>query len=109
MEEQLFQWITEHRTQDHCVSGRMIRLRALQITNDFYAVHNNFSASEGWFHRFLRRHKLALRRVTTSGRDLPSNVGQIIEHFLENSQNEFIVPNFNLRNVANMDETSNFI
>ena len=62
MEHQLIKWIMEHWSQGHCFSGRMIRLRAFQIVNDIYAVHTNFSASVGWFQRFLKRHKLALRR-----------------------------------------------
>ena len=109
MQAQLIEWVMENRNQGHCVSGRMIRLRALQILNDKYTIHTNFTASLGWLQRFLTRHKLSLRRVTTSGRDLPSNVGQIIDDFLKSSERNFIIPNIDLSNIANMDETSNII
>ena len=106
LEDQLFNWINEHRNQGHCVSGNMIRLRALELFNEYSNTHMNFQASEGWFHRFLRRRNLVLRRVTTSGRELPRDVGIKIDYFLQTSQSNFMTPNFDLSNLANMDETS---
>ena len=108
LENHLYNWIIEHRDLGHCVSGNMIRIRALQLFSEDPATHVSFQGSEGWFHRFLRRKNLVLRRVTTSGRELPKNVGSIIDNFLETSQSIFMIPNFDLSNLANMDETSNF-
>ena len=67
-----------------------------------------FCASEGWFQRFLKLHKLTFRRVTFYGRDLPTNVDKILDEFLTTSQRNLIVPNFDLSNLANMAETCNF-
>ena len=87
----------------------MIRLRVLQLFSEDPTTQMSFQGSEGWFHRFLRRRNLVLCRVTTSGRDLPRNVGSIIDNFLEKPQSKFKIPNFDLINLAmNMNETSSF-
>ena len=111
MEENLYQWVLEHRKQGHCVSGTMIKCYALQFLHDHPTLaHANFQASEGWFYRFLRRRKLFLRRVTTSERDLPQNVDKIIDNFLKDCHENFVIPSsFDLSNVANMDQTSIYL
>ena len=66
MEVELFDWIVDQRDRGFCVTGGMIRAQALRILEG-----TNFQASNGWLTRFLRRKRLVIRRVTTSGRELP--------------------------------------
>ena len=43
---------------------------------------SNFKASPGWLANFCKRKNIVMRRVTTSGRDLPHNyMNQIYDHF----------------------------
>jgi hypothetical protein len=65
MESELYTWIVDKRDYGHCVTGGMIRAEALRILNG-----TNFAASNGWLSRFLRRKRLAFRRITTSQRFL---------------------------------------
>ena len=73
MEAELYDYIIDQRDQGFCVTGGMIRAEALRIL-----AGSNFQASNGWLTRFLRSHRLAVRRITTSGRDLPANIGATI-------------------------------
>ena len=77
MEAELYDYIIDQRDQGFCVTGGMIRAVALRIL-----AGSNFQASNGWLTRFLCRHRLAVRRITTSGRDLPANIGATINAFL---------------------------
>ena len=65
-----------NRNRGVCVSGPMIRHKSIDFSTD-----PMFTASPGWLDRFLNRKSLALGRITTSGRDLPANRGQIIKNF----------------------------
>ena len=56
----------------------MLKRKTMVLSND-----NNFCASSRWFYRFLNRHSLSLRLITTSGRDSPRNAPQIINEFLD--------------------------
>ena len=83
LEDRLYNWVIEHRNQDHRVSGNMIRLRALQLLSEDPTIHMSFQGSEGWFHRCLRRINLVMRRFTTSGRELPKMLAALLTIFLK--------------------------
>ena len=59
----------------------------------------------GW----LRRHNKALRRVTTTGRELPSNSKLILESFFLNCVEILRKYNFDRSKIYNMDETSIYL
>jgi hypothetical protein len=56
----------------------------------------------------LRRKRLVIRRVTTSGRELPSDAGATVEAFLRDCE-EFMEMDFDLDTFLNGDETSIYI
>jgi len=62
LEEDLYNWILEKRDLGMSVTGGIIRFEALKLANT-----RTFAASNGWITRFLRRRKLVVRRITTSG------------------------------------------
>ena len=103
MEVELFDWIVDQRDRGFCVTGGMIRAQALRILEG-----TNFQASNGWLTRFLRRKRLVIRRVTTSGRELPSDAGATVEAFLRDCE-EFMEMDFDLDTLLNGDETSIYI
>ena len=88
MESDLFAWICQKRDSGICVNGQMIRREALGL------LPNNmkFTASDGWLNHFLKPRRLALRRVTSHGRDLPADVVHTMHNFLSNCQSKFIQP-----------------
>ena len=55
----------------------------------------------------LKRKHLSLRRITTSGRDLPTNVQNIVDSFLSFCHANFL--NINRDLLCNMDETSIYL
>ena len=81
--------VMDRRAAGICVTGGMIRAEALQIMAD-----TNFSASNGWLTRFLRRKRLVVRRVTTSGRELPKDAGVQVDQFLSECAREYQVDGF---------------
>jgi hypothetical protein len=103
MEVELFDWIVDQRDRGFCVTGGMLRAQALRILEG-----TNFQASNGWLTRFLRRKRLVIRRVTTSGRELPSDAGATVEAFLRDCE-EFMEMDFDLDTLLNGDETSIYI
>ena len=59
---------------------------------------------------FLRRNKFVLRRITTTGRDLPENSIDTILKFLIGMRKLFIdIEDFDLDSLINMDETSIYL
>lgn len=46
-------------------------------------------ASDGWLRGFLWHHKLTFRRVTTTGRELPSNTNALIAKFFADVNKQF--------------------
>jgi hypothetical protein len=77
MENELFAWIMERRAAGLCVSTGMIRAEALRIL-----PNGTFSASNGWLDRFMKRKRLTIRRITTSGRELPRDAPIHINNIL---------------------------
>ena len=58
---------------------------------------------------FFRRNNFVVRRITTSGRDLPKNSDKLVQDFLNECKQKFQLDNFNLDAVLNMDETSIYL
>ena len=56
-------------------------MKALQILRETDQYNGAFTASEGWLRGFLRRKNYTLRRITTTGRDLPSDFLETIVQF----------------------------
>ena len=88
------------RAAGQCVSGNMVKDRALQMANSV-----EFRASNGWLQNFLMRRRLVRRRVTTSGRDLPADAVALARGFLESAANKYCLTNFARASLLNMDET----
>jgi hypothetical protein len=80
MEDQLDEWTQELREAGCCVSGFTLKVKALQILRELAQYNGTFSATDGWL-GFLRRKNFTLRRITTTGRDIPSNFLETIDQF----------------------------
>jgi hypothetical protein len=113
MERELAAWIESKRSEGCCIGGFVIRVKAMEIMQEKCERNNipcNFKASIGWLLNFLRRNKFVLRRITTTGRDLPENSIDTILKFLIDMRKLFIdIEDFDLDSLINMDETSIYL
>lgn len=104
LEIELKAWILEQRLLGFVVDGKSIKQQAAQIAKRECL---DFKASNGWFSRFLRRSNFVLRRITTSGRDLPNNSREIVLDFINKCRYELV--NTQRSSVINLDETSIYL
>lgn len=103
VEDQLLKWILEKREKSYLpVSRGMIRLKARTLIQQ----HNpQFTASEGWLQKFMRRHKLVLRCRTTLSQTLPCDLETKITAFHDRVRHVRENSDFPFELIANMDET----
>ena len=110
MENNLDAWAQELREAGCCLSGFTLKVKALGILRELGQFDGKFYASDGWLHRFLRRKNYKLRRITTTGRDLPKDFLETINQFLQDCALNFIDDDeFDLNALINMDETSIYL
>jgi hypothetical protein len=107
MEDNLDAWAQELRDAGCCLSGFTIKVKALQILKELGQFDGKFYASDGWLRGFLQRKNYTLRRITTTGRDLPKDFLETINQFHEDCAFHFIDDDeFDPDALINMDETS---
>lgn len=103
LEETLANWINEKRKSGAAVSSKSIILKAKEIASEENLAE--FKGSKGWFRRFLKRAGLSFRRITSSGRELPQDVAQTCETFIQNCS----LSSADKKTILNMDETSIYL
>ena len=92
------------------VSGFFLKVKALQILRENLNVIAEFTASDGWLRGFLFRKNYSLRRITTTGRDLPTNCLETINNLHKECAVFYIDDaEFDPNGLVNMDETSVYI
>jgi hypothetical protein len=90
MGSKLKEWIIQQRALGVCIIGFVIRVKALELERDICEQTEKpclFRASTGWMLNFLRRNRLVLRIITTTGRELSENAIETIlsyKHTLKN-------------------------
>ena len=86
--------------------GKAIQTKAKQQVAELYpGMEDEFVASGGWLSRFLRRHRLVSRRVTSTGQAQPANAAVLARQFLESAVAIQERLHSDLSSVGNMDET----
>jgi len=110
MENNLDAWAQELREAGCCLSGFTLKVKALGILRELGQFDGKFYASDGWLHGFLRRKNYTLRRITTTGRELPKDFLETINQFHQDCELNFIDDDeFDLDALLNMDETSIYL
>lgn len=112
MEARLDEWATNLRECGCCIDGFTLQVKALELLRELGQYDGQFQASEGWLFGFLRRKNYSLRKITTSGRYLPTNFLKTIEKLHLDCEFLFFDYDntvFDLNSIINMDETSVYL
>jgi hypothetical protein len=112
LETKLYTWAEETRSIGGCLSGVALIRKATEIYNEIYSdaiEKKEFNGTSGWLKNFLKRHSLVRRRITTTGRELPTNTLAIIKDFFETCNRLRVEPHFTRDCIINMDETSIYL
>ena len=88
------------------VSGLYIKLKALKYMQENHP-NVQFKASDGWLRNFNKRNGFTLRRVTTTGREMPENTLEILLKHLDEC--EKLLTGIDRNQILNMDETSIYL
>ena len=70
LEEKVFQWILECRKNNVKITRRLIRVKALEMSQ-MSQNDQKFSASEGWCHNFIKRYNLSTTDQVPQGPKAP--------------------------------------
>jgi transposase-like protein len=100
LEIEVKNWIKSERKEGRRVSTVTIILKAKEIAEKNSIV--NFKGSQMWCHRFMRRHRLSVRAVTSVGQKLPVHWEEKMASFklfVENAKS-----GVELQHFGNMDE-----
>jgi hypothetical protein len=113
MEIKLKDWILQERALGVCISGLVIRVKAFEIERAICNQMNKpclFKPSNGLMGNFLRRNRFVLRRIPTTGRDLPENAIENILSFIADMEKTFGDQiDIDFDSIVNMDETFVYI
>lgn len=101
MEAAVFSWIIAMRSRKLRVSRRTIREKAKELS-----ASSTFRASIGWLRRFMRRHRLSLRRKTTTSQRAPADVIPKLVRFVLYLRALKDCHKFDDNNIFAMDETA---
>ncbi|CAF0993255.1 unnamed protein product [Brachionus calyciflorus] len=112
MEKKLLEWFDDARRDNCCIDGKTLKVKAINLYDELYRNRPQkaaFQASDGWHYYWLNRNNKTYRRITTTGRELPSNSCEIINNFIQENSNVFRTINFDKSKIFNMDETSIYL
>ena len=79
LDNEVYEWIIAQRRLKLPISWRSIQVRARGLALDKNV--NDFTASNGWLQKFLARHGLSLRRVTTACQKAPAELVERLSDF----------------------------
>lgn len=107
LEVKLFEWFLKQRDRNCPINGPIMQAKAKELFKTIYPDkdENSFSASEGWFRKFKRRH--GIRYLKVCGEILSSDTSTITPfiHQLRAKMDEMQIT---LDQLYNADETGLF-
>ena len=103
LDEEILQCLMERREQELAISILMLQAhpRAKIIT----PINPSFKASDGWAHKFMKRHKLVLRARTSMAQKLPGDLENRIVSFYSSLRKMRLSNDFPVQFIGYMDET----
>lgn len=120
MELKLKDWIITNRNLGACIDGTLIKSKAKEFYLEINPVPDEtdqpeepayitFSASCTWLNLFCSRNNFSLRRITTTGRDLPHDSLDRLNKFFHKISDEFQKYSYPEAAVLNMDESALYL
>ncbi|GBC35089.1 pogo transposable element with KRAB domain [Rhizophagus irregularis DAOM 181602=DAOM 197198] len=111
LEDDLFAWISEKRANGNAVIQKLIINKAISLSKSPESLANNpdiigFKFSNRWLDGFLGRYDLSERRRTTVAQQLPSDLIEKQNIFLNYIMYLRIHNKYELKYMGNMDEIS---
>ncbi|KAL4233818.1 hypothetical protein ACF0H5_008496 [Mactra antiquata] len=100
-EDLILRWIRDANTRSISLTGALIQERARLFASDLGL--EDFKASNGWLHKFLKRHNLSCKMMSGERGDVNSNT---VEEW--KSRLPKICEGYELRDIFNMDESGIF-
>lgn len=86
MEEQLITWIESQRKLSLRVSRQMIQRKAIEVlfggAPDDEKENTEFTASDGWLTKFLKRNHFSLRKRTTIAQKTPEDIAEKVISYI---------------------------
>ena len=112
-EKRVKDWIILNRKDGACIDGSSIKSKAKEFYLEQHPLgspnRKNFNASCGWLSNFCRRHNFSVRRITTSGRDLPHDTLDRMACFYTNIATELLKFDYAEAAILNMDESALYL
>ncbi len=110
MEQRLYHWIIQKRSEGLPVSSRLVILQALREDPTMFdnARLLNFDRLWNWAHRFMVKNELVLRRATRTGQRLVAHADATKTEYTRAFNDTIRDEPMNMRLLVNMDETALF-
>ena len=74
-------WVEDARKQGLSVSRKMVCAKALDLLTDLMIPHAVFKASTGWVSKFMRRHQLTSRAVSSLNQHDPTDISTKVSFY----------------------------
>ena len=82
MEIVLAAWVEDARRQGLLITRKMICAKALDLLDHLMIPHATFKASTGWLSKFMRRHQLTSRAVSSLNQHDPVDINMKVTRFI---------------------------
>jgi hypothetical protein len=102
LDDALYLWFTQKRSQGIPVSGPILMAKALELNKELHPGDQNFKASQGWLSKFQSRH--GIRQLAIQGEKMSANK-EVVESFKLNICQLIEEEGLALSQVYNCDET----
>ena len=105
MEDALYFWFLQKRSRHQSISGENLKAQALSFFRGFYESNENFTASDGWLHKFKSRY--GLRYLTVVGEKLSCDQS-VVKGFKKEFLELISEMNLTTDQIYNADESALF-
>ena len=109
LEEVLYKWIVDRRSNSKQVTRKSIQEKARKIFLELGSESQSFVASDGWCSNFMKRYKLSTRQKTHQSQRLPSDTDPKIVKFFHYLRKYFATHSLPKGQAVAMDETCVFL
>ena len=105
MEDKLYKEFLDLRKEGQKVKRGWFDNRAKQLMNELYPDVKDFKYSDKWIRRFCKRNNISLCKITHASQHAPVNLSATIFKFHAKLLRVRRRGNFQLGDIANMDQT----